>query len=323
MAIFKHGLKDLLPESLKLVSGPGCPICVTPNRYLDRAVAYARLSDVIVTTFGDMLSVPGSTSSLAKEKARGGDVRIVYSPLDALKIAQKNPDKNVVFLGVGFETTAPTVGATVLEAKDAGITNFLVTCTHKRIPPAMESLVEDKEVKIDAFLCPAHVSAIIGSGAYRFLVEDYGKPCSVVGFEPLDVLQGILTLVAQIEEGKPQLTNQYHRVVKEEGNQRALTLIDDVFTQRDEEWRGIGTIPSSGLGLSSEYRAFDADQRISVEVEPPKTHPGCACGDVLKGKMEPEACPLFRSSCAPGNPIGPCMASHEGSCSVHYRYGEN
>lgn len=321
MAIYRHGIKSVLPPSIKLLSGPGCPVCVTPNRYLDHAVALSREEDVIITTFGDMLNVPGSSTSLVKERASGADIRSVYSPLDALAIAQKNPTKKIIFLAVGFETTAPTIAATIIEAQHRNVANFYISSAHRRIPPAMRLLVEDPELHIDGFICPAHVSAIIGAEAYEFLVRDYAKPCVITGFEPLDILQGISMLLLQLLHNSPQVETQYSRVVKQQGNTTARKLVGEVFINADTRWRGFGIIPDSGLALADAYSCYDADTVVTVKPEEEREFPGCLCGEVIKGKIEPETCSLFRTICTPTNPVGPCMVSQEGTCAAHYKYG--
>lgn len=321
VAIYRHGIKSVLPPSIKLLSGPGCPVCVTPNRYLDYAIALSRQEDVIITTFGDMLNVPGSSSSLLKERASGADIRTVYSPLDALAIAQKNPAKKIIFLAVGFETTSPTIAATIIEAQHQNVTNFYIRSAHKRIPPAMRLLVEDPELHIDGFICPAHVSAIIGSEAYEFLVRDYAKPCVITGFEPLDILQGIFMLLKQILHNSPQVETQYFRAVKQQGNATALKLVGEVFINADSLWRGFGIIPDSGLALADAYVRYDADTVVTVTPEEEREFAGCLCGEVIKGKIQPETCSLFRTLCTPTNPVGPCMVSQEGTCAAHYKYG--
>lgn len=322
MSIFRFGIRSLLPENLKLLSGPGCPVCVTPNHYLDQAIAYSRLPEVIITTFGDMIRVPGSTSSLEKEKAQGRDIRIVYSTLDALKIASNNPEKKVIFLGVGFETTSPTIASSIQQARNDGLKNYFILCAHKLIPPAMEALVTGGEVKVDGFICPAHVSTIIGMEPYRPLAENYKIPCVIIGFEPLDILQGILMLIHQIKDNIPLVENQYSRVVKPEGNLKALKLLDEVFAPIDSEWRGLGTIPQSGYQIRKKYRDYDAEAQITVEVEPTKEHKGCICGNILKGVNIPTECPLFSKVCTPESPVGTCMVSSEGTCAAYYKYGK-
>jgi len=321
MAIYQHGIRSLLPESIRLISGPGCPVCVTPVDYVDHAVALARRPQTIVATFGDMVRVPGSTSSLLREKAKGADVRVVYSPLDAVALAQKHPDQAVVFLGVGFETTTPTIAGSILEAKRRGVTNYFVLGAHKTIPGPMAILADDPELKVDGYLCPAHVSAIIGADAYAPLARDHKVPCVVTGFEPLDMLQGVAMLARQIVAGEAEVEIQYSRIVKKEGNARAREVLYEVFEPGDARWRGIGVIPSSGLGIRADYAAFDAAVQLPVDVEEPKEHAGCLCGEILKGKVAPKQCPLFRKACTPENPVGACMVSSEGTCAAEYKYG--
>jgi hydrogenase expression/formation protein HypD len=320
MSIYQYGLRTLLPPEVRLISGPGCPVCVTPNGYLDRALALSRLPDVTIVTFGDMLRVPGSRSSLMEERATVADVRIVYSPLDAVALAGKNPARRIVFLGVGFETTAPAIAGSILAAKAGGLTNYFVLASHKTIPIPMELLSSDPELAIDGYLCPAHVSAIIGADAYRSLAER-GIPCVVTGFEPADVMQGVEMLVRQMVEGRHEVENQYCRVVRPEGNRKALEIIGELFVPMDAEWRGIGIIPGSGLAIAPAYRQFDAGVMIPVEVEEPVENPGCRCGDILRGKLSPFDCPLFGGVCTPESPVGACMVSSEGTCAAAYRYG--
>ena len=322
MAIYRFGLRSLLPAEIRLVSGPGCPVCVTPNDYLDRAIAICRLPDVITATFGDMMRVPGSSSSLLVERAKGADIRIVYSPLDAVALAEKNPDKRVVFLGVGFETTAPTVAGSILAAAAKGLRNYFVLAAAKTIPIPMQVLAADPEIGIDGYICPAHVSAIIGADAYLPLTERFHTPCVITGFEPADMLQGILMLVEQLLCGESRVEIQYSRVVRPEGNPRAREILAQVFTPCDPAWRGVGVIPGSGLAIRDEYRSFDAEKMLPVAVEPLRQHPGCSCGEILKGKMAPAACALFGKVCTPENPVGACMVSSEGSCAAAYKYGE-
>jgi len=322
MAIYQYGLRSLLPAEVRLISGPGCPVCVTPNGYVDRALAYSRLPDVIIATFGDMVRVPGSSSFLMAERARGADVRIVYSPLDAVALAAKNPERRVIFLGVGFETTAPTIAGSIIAARGQGLTNYFVHTAHKTIPIPMQVLAADPELKIDGYLCPAHVSAIIGADAYRPLAEELGVPCVITGFEPTDVMQGVLMLARQVLEGKSRVENQYSRVVKWEGNPRAQEVLREVFDPCDADWRGIGNIPGSGLRINEKYAAFDAERVIPVAVEETREHQGCLCGEVLKGKVTPYDCPLFAKACTPEAPVGACMVSSEGTCAAAYKYGQ-
>lgn len=321
MAIYQFGLRTLLPPQVRLISGPGCPVCVTPNGYLDRALALSRLPDVIITTFGDMLRVPGSSSSLMEERAKGADVRVVYSPLDAVQIAVKNPAKQVIFLGVGFETTAPTIAGSIVSAQKLGLKNYFVLASHKTMPQPMGILSADPELSVDGYLCPAHVSAIIGGNAYRFLCEEYGVPCVVTGFEPADVLQGVEMLIRQRLAGEAKVEIQYSRVVGWEGNAKAQALLAEVFTPFDADWRGIGVLPGSGLKIAEPYAAFDAERAIPVEVEELKEHRGCLCGEILKGKVSPFDCPLFGKACTPESPVGACMVSSEGTCAAAHKYG--
>ena len=320
MAIYQYGLRELLPPQVRLISGPGCPVCVTPNGYVDRAVAYCRLPDTVVATFGDMVRVPGSSSSLMEERAKGADVRIVYSPLDAVTLAAKNPDKRVVFLGVGFETTAPAIAGSILSAQERGVENYFVLASHKTIPGPMAVLSADPELAIDGYICPAHVSAIIGADAYLPLAER-GVPCVVTGFEPADVMQGVAMLVRQVVTGVSRVENEYRRVVTASGNRAAQAILAKVFVPSDAEWRGIGVIPGSGLEIASDYAAFNAAKALPVEVEETREHPGCRCGDILKGKVAPFDCPLFGTLCTPEAPVGACMVSSEGSCAAAYKYG--
>jgi len=320
MSISKFGIKSLLPENIRLISGPGCPVCVTPNPYMDRALSLSLAPDVLVTTFGDMLRVPGSTRSLEEARACGGKVKMVYSPVDALKLAQENPGTKVVFLAVGFETTSPAIAATVMQAEKAKTKNFFILVGHKLIPPAMKALVENKKVGVSGFICPAHVSTIIGMEPYRFLARDYGIPCVVAGFEPLDILQCVLMLTEMIRTGKADVQNQYRRVANPGGNVTAQELLAKVFEPADSQWRGLGSIPLSGYQLRPEFSHRDAAKMIPVKVEKTREHKGCKCGDVLQGLIEPPRCPLYGKPCTPEKPIGPCMVSSEGTCAAYYKY---
>jgi hydrogenase expression/formation protein HypD len=320
VAIFRHGIRQLLPENVNLISGPGCPVCVTANRDIDWAIAAAKHPDTILTTFGDMLKVPGSRSSLQQVRAEGGEVRVVYSTLDALQIARVNPTKKVIFFGIGFETTAPTIACSVLEAEETGLSNYYVFSVHKVMPPPMKALVDNGEVRIDGFLCPGHVSTIIGSEPYRFLARDYGVPCVIAGFEPLDVLQSIDMLLAQRVEGRADVEIQYSRVVRPEGNPAALATLYRVFQPADAEWRGLGTIPGSGLEVREEYARFDAGRVLQIDPGPTREHRGCRCGEVLRGVMKPPECPLYGRACTPETPVGPCMVSSEGTCSTWFQF---
>ncbi len=320
MAIFKYGIRSLMPESIKLLSGPGCPVCVTHNRDIDTAIALAQRKEMILITFGDMFRVPGSNSSFAKVKAEGGDIRVVYSVLDALQIARENPTKQVVFFAVGFETTSPTVAVSILKAREEGMNNFFILSSHKLIPQAMESLLDSGEVQIDGFLCPGHVSTIIGSHPYQFIVQNYRKPAVVTGFEPLDILQAIWMILHQIHRDEPRVAIQYSRVVDEGGNPVALSILDQVFEKKDASWRGMGIIPQSGLKLRKEFEEFDAEIVFPVEIEESRENPECLCGEVLRGVKIPTDCKLFRKVCNPDHPVGACMVSVEGTCLNYFQY---
>ncbi len=321
VAIFKSGLRQLLPSQVELVSGPGCPVCVTPNHYLDTAIAYSRCSDVIIATFGDMLRVPGSSSSLRAEKAAGADIRIVYSPLESLEIAANNLSKKVIFLAIGFETTAPTIAATVLMAEKNKLNNFYILPEHKLVPPALRTLLTAGEVRVDGFLLPGHVSAIIGKKPYIFLAKEYQVPAVIAGFEPLDILHAVYMLIKQISTGMVAVENQYSRVVKDEGNQTAKRILAKVYDEADTNWRGIGVIPGSGLRLNDKYIRFDARACLPIEVEAPSDHISCRCGEILRGIVKPTDCLLFGKACTPEHPIGSCMVSVEGTCAAWYKYG--
>jgi hydrogenase expression/formation protein HypD len=320
VAIFRSGMRQLLPPEIKLISGPGCPVCVTASEDIDRAIWLAQQPGVITTTFGDLVRVPGSSSSLHVERSRGADVRIVYATLDALQIARDNPDRQVVFIGIGFETTSPTIAAAIQQASRLGVNNFSVLSAHKLLPPAMRALLDAREVHLDGFICPGHVSIVIGAGAYREVADNYKVPCVITGFEPLDILQGICLLIDQIESGKAEVENQYRRAVTWEGNSAARKLIDEIFEPVDSTWRGIGVIPKSGLGFRPGWKKFDATERFSMPEITVKEHPGCKCGEVLRGIMTPAECGLFRKVCSPQDPKGPCMVSAEGTCGAYYRY---
>ena len=320
MSIFKNGIRGLLPDTISLLSAPGCPVCVTDQKEIDAFIEIARKEDVIVTTFGDLMRVPGTYSSLQKERANGSDIRIVYSTFDALEIARENLDKKVVFLGVGFETTAPTIAATIIEAKRSKIKNFFVFSAHKTVPPALEALMQTKEVKIDGFILPGHVSVIIGTRAYNGLFEKYKIPCVVTGFEPMDILQSVSVLIDQIESGVPELVNEYPRAVAFNGNEKAQKVMEDVFETFDASWRGMGVIPDSGLKIRKRFSPFDAAEMIEFTVPESKEPKGCACGEILTGIKIPPECPLYKKVCTPMNPVGPCMVSSEGTCAAYYRY---
>lgn len=320
--IFKYGIEDLLPENIEMIHGPGCPVCVIPLGRVDDAISIAQEPDVIFTSFGDAMRVPGSKTSLLDAKAQGADVRMVYSPLDALKIAKNNPAKHVVFLGLGFETTAPSTALTILQAAKDNVENFSVFCNHIMILPALKAMLDSPDLKLDGFLGPGHVSTVIGTSCYEFVPRYYGKPLVVTGFEPLDVLQSVYMIVKQIVEGRAQVENQYARVVYPAGNRTALQVLSEVFEPREYfEWRGLGSIAHSGMKLNEKYARFDAELKFSVpglRVADPKA---CQCGEILKGVKKPWECKVFGTACTPETPIGSCMVSSEGACAAYYNFG--
>ena len=320
VSIARAGIRNLMPEGVRLASGPGCPVCVTSNRDIDTVIALARIPEVTIATFGDMTRVPGSTSSLLAEQAAGRSIQIVYSPLDALALAQANPDRQIVFVGVGFETTTPLVARSVKRAADLGLKNFTVFAAHKNMPGALEAIVADPQLKVSALILPGHVSTIIGAKPYQFLAEKYGIPGVVTGFEPVDILQGIAMILRQLHEGRSEIEIAYARGVMPEGNPTALAAIDEVFETCTATWRGLGAIPGSGYRLRERYAGFDAVLRFQPDIEPTVEPKGCRCGDVLRAHMAPDECPLFRKVCTPENPVGPCMVSSEGSCAAYFRY---
>ncbi|MBU2495806.1 MAG: hydrogenase formation protein HypD [Candidatus Omnitrophota bacterium] len=348
VAVYRSGIAGLLPKNLHLISGPGCPVCVTSESDLYRFFVLSRKKGVIITTFGDLLRVPAGgqvtpspsplpqgervkvrgikkeipiQSSLEKERAKGADVRIVYSPMDALAIAEENPGKDVVFLGIGFETTAPAIAGAVLEAKRSGLTNFFLLSALKTIPAAMEALLNFPKVRIDGYLCPGHVSVIIGSRPYRFISEDYHRPAVITGFQPEDILEGLLLILKQIKSGKPKVEIQYRAAVHPKGNEVAQNLIRRVFTAGPASWRGLGVIPKTGLKLKAEFQRFDGQKQFKLpEGEIIKPNPACRCGEVITGAITPENCRQFRRKCTPEKPLGPCMVSVEGTCAAHYKY---
>jgi hydrogenase expression/formation protein HypD len=321
VAIFRHGIKNLLPKNIRLISGPGCPVCVTDLADIDRGIEIAKLPQVIFASFGDMLKVPGSRSSLLTARAEGADVRIVYSCLDALKIARKNPEKDVVFFGIGFETTSPTIAATVAQAKEEGVNNFFILSSFKLLPPALTALLADEDIKVDGFLLPGHVCTIIGSEILNYVAEKYKTPGVIAGFEPVDILGSVLMLVRQIENNTPEIKIAYRRSVHPEGNRNALALLDRVFETSEATWRGIGNIPESGLKLRKDYEMFGAEKRYDVKIENVEQPTGCRCAEVLKGMIDPPECKLFRHGCNPEKPLGSCMVSSEGTCATWYKYG--
>lgn len=320
MAIFRNGIRSLLPDTISLLSGPGCPVCVTAQNEIDAFIELAKLDDVIITTFGDLIRVPGADSSLQNEKANGRDVRVVYSTFDAIEVAKNNPDKKVVFLGVGFETTAPTIAASILAARELHLNNYFVMSAHKLLPPALFALAENRKTKIDGFILPGHVSVIIGVKAYIPFFEQYNVPCVIAGFEPIDILQSIFMLTKQIENHAPKLENGYKRAVTFEGNPKAVSTMNSVFETADAAWRGLGIIPLSGLKIRKEFAAFNAQQVFGIELGETKDPKGCACGEILLGLKIPPQCPLYKKTCTPVQPIGPCMVSSEGTCAAYHRY---
>ena len=320
VSIGRYGFRSIMPEGLRLLSGPGCPVCVTANRDIDHAIALARTEGITVATFGDMMRVPGSTSSLTAEKSAGRDVRIVYSPLDALELATELPDRNVIFMGVGFETTTPAIAACVLEAASRGIENFSVFCVHKTTPPALRAIANDPETTIDGFILPGHVCTITGLAPFQFIAREFNIPGVVTGFEPVDILTGIDRLVEMIISGTPAVENAYPRSVRDAGNPVARSIAEKVFEPCSATWRGLGEIVHSGLRIREDYVRYDARRRFAVEVEPAREPHGCRCGDVLRGVIAPTQCPLFGRACTPEHPVGPCMVSSEGSCAAYFRY---
>lgn len=322
VALFRTGVRTQLPANVELISGPGCPVCVTSQGYIDAACEAASRPGVAVCTYGDMIRVPGRSGSLAEHRARGAEVRIVYSARDAVRYAVANPDKQVLFLAVGFETTAPATAAVLKEARARKVGNFLVFPSHKLIIPALRALLSAPDVAVDGFLCPGHVSVIIGSQAYGVIASEYGKPCVIAGFESRQMLEGILRLVRQVREGRACVENAYGVAVTGEGNRTAWQFVEDVFEPGDAEWRALGTIPGSGLVLRESYRDFDAVERLGLSVGENYEPSGCRCGEVIQGRATPEQCALFGVGCTPSQPVGPCMVSSEGTCAAYYKYGK-
>lgn len=319
MAIHRFGLNSLLPPTIRLVSGPGCPVCVSSQHFIDTAMAYSRIPGIIITTYGDLIRVPGSATSLEKERAAGSDIRIIYSVLESLDIARQNPGKNIIFLGIGFETTAPATAAAIIKAREEKTSNFFVLSAHKIMPPVMEALVKEG-VKIDGFIAPGHVSAITGISIYEDLASMHRLGVVVSGFEPSDMMQALLMLTEQIESGTPKVEVQYNRVVNSGGNLLAQKILKDVFEYRDDHWRGLGMIPKSGMGIVEKYSMHDAEKHFNIDV-PESTEPkGCICGNILRGLKTPVDCPLFAKKCTPSDPVGACMVSGEGTCATYYKY---
>ena len=321
MAIAKAGIKSVLPENVKLLSGPGCPVCVTPGEVIDKILELAMEKDVVIATYGDMVRVPGSTpgDSLQRRRALGAKIQIVYSPVDAVEYAENNPDKQVIFLGVGFETTAPGTAAAVLTAKERGVKNFSVYSMLKTVEPALRALTSMGSFNVQGFLCPGHVGSIIGEEGFRFLPEELKIPAVISGFEPEDILFAVYLLLKQIAEGKPRVQNEYERAVSKEGNVLAQKMINECFIKRDDIWRGLGLIPMSGLGFREELREFDAERRFDLTPAEPKPT-ACRCGEVITGRLSPCDCPMFGKRCTPEDPVGPCMVSSEGACAAAYKY---
>ena len=322
MAIARSGLKSILPENVQLLSGPGCPVCVTPSNMIDLALDLSQKPGVLIASYGDLLRVPGSLrgDSLLKRRASGGNVQSVYSPADAVQIAREHPEMEIIFLGVGFETTAPGTAACILEAASEGLKNFSVLSLLKRTEPAIRALIEADDFAVSGFLCPGHVAAVIGADAFSFLPEEYGLPGVVSGFEPADLLCSVLELTKMIAENRPALKNEYTRLVRQKGNPAALALTEKIFSSSPSDWRGLGHIEDSGYAIRPEYAQWDAAVKFSLNAGPEKEPPGCRCAQVIRGVLRPADCPLFRNVCTPENPAGPCMVSGEGACAAAYQY---
>ena len=325
MAIAEAGIRSLLPEHIQLISGPGCPVCVTPPEDIDAVLDLAMEKDVILTSYGDMLRVPGSRKgdSLLRRRALGADVRIVYSPMDALETAAQEPGKQVVFLGIGFETTAPGTAAAVLTAKERGLKNFTVYSMLKSVEPALRALMAMEGFSVNGFLCPGHVATIIGETGFQFLPTEYGMPGVIGGFEPEEILTAVYLLLKQIAAGEAKIQNAYPRAVRPEGNPLARRMLEQSFELETARWRGLGEIPDSGFGLRKELEAYDAGKRFSIQAGKSALPNGCRCGDVITGKIRPRQCPLFGKICTPEDPVGPCMVSSEGACAAAYKYQED
>ncbi len=321
VAIFRHGIRHIIPEGISLLSGPGCPVCVTPIKDVDTAIAISMHDNITLSTFGDMMRVPGSKQSLYHAQAEGANIRVVYSPIDALKLASENKDRRVVFFATGFETTSPSVAGTLLEAERIGVDNFYIYSAHKLVPPALKALLNSDEVRVDGFILPGHVSTIIGSKPYEFIASDYKKPSVITGFEAGDIIHGIMMLLEQILQGRADIEIQYKRVVREEGNQKAVSLLNIYFEPCDAYWRGIGMIPQSGLRLRERFKRWDVKEVFDIAIPDSQEPKSCICGSVLRGVKIPTDCPLFGKTCIPEHPVGACMVSTEGSCAAYYKYG--
>jgi hydrogenase expression/formation protein HypD len=321
--IFRHGIRDVIPQSITLLSGPGCPVCVTSVHDVDAAIAIAKMPGVILATFGDMMRVPGGTESMLEARSEGFDIRVLYSPLDALKLAKDEPNKQVVFFATGFETTSPLIAGTLAHAEQAGIKNFTIYAAFKLVPPALKALLDSPDVQVDGFILPGHVSTIIGKKPYNFVASQYHKPSVITGFEAREIIEGILMIVRQIVLKRADVEIQYRTVVRDEGNPKAVALLDQYFEHADAYWRGIGIIPASGLKVRDAYASFDANKRFNPPASNAKESELCSCGDILRGVKLPIECELFGAGCTPENPVGPCMVSTEGSCAAFYKYGHH
>lgn len=321
--IFRHGVRDVIPKAISLLSGPGCPVCVTSIRDIDTAITLAKTAGVVLVTFGDMMRVRGGNGALNEARSEGAHVEVLYSPMDALALARKEKKKEIVFFATGFETTSPLIAATIKEAGKEGIRNFSILSAHKLVPPALKALLDSPDVLVDGFILPGHVSAIIGKRPYEFVAARYRKPSVITGFDAHDIIEGILMIVRQIALSRPEVEIQYRSVVREEGNPKAVALLEECFEPTDAYWRGIGVIPESGLKLREKYRSFDAVLRFHPKVQETFEPELCSCGDILRGIKGPPECPLFGTGCTPDSPVGPCMVSAEGSCAAYYKYGEH
>jgi hydrogenase expression/formation protein HypD len=319
--IFRHGIRDVIPQSITLLSGPGCPVCVTSVRDVDAAIAIAQVPGVTMTTFGDMMRVPGGKESLLEARSKGADVRVLYSPLEAIGLAQREPNREIVFFGTGFETTSPLIAASIAHAEQTGVKNISVYAAFKLVPPALRALLDSPDVQVDGFILPGHVSTIIGKKPYEFVASQYRIPSVITGFEAKEIIEGILMIVRQIAQKRTAVEIQYRSVVREEGNPRAVELLDRYFEPADAYWRGIGVIPGSGLKLRERYSAFDANRKFNPPVSDAMEPEFCSCGDILRGVKIPTECALFGTGCTPDAPVGPCMVSTEGSCAAYFKYG--
>jgi hydrogenase expression/formation protein HypD len=320
--IFRHGIRGVIPSSISLLSGPGCPVCVTSIHDVDAAIFIATQAGTVLATFGDMMRVPGGKQSLMEARSEGADVRVMYSPMDALKLAKQDPMKQIVFFATGFETTSPLIAGTVFAAAREGVKNFSILSSHKTVPLAIRALLDSADVHVDGFIMPGHVSTIIGLRPYEFIAEEYGKPSVVTGFEAKEIVLGILMIIRQIGRGEAKVENAYSNVVKAGGNPKAMALLNEVFEPSAASWRGIGTLPGTGLKLREKYREYDAAARFKPETTGIAEPELCSCGDILRGVKIPTECPLFGTGCTPESPVGPCMVSAEGSCAAYYKYGE-